>query len=193
MPGRHQFDRGPADFDRTQRFVISFVYTTPSLKGSSKWVQYVAGNWGLTGIFTYQTGFPFTATYGKDISGTALSTDRPVQLASNVYGSGACGAAAPCVDWLVPSAFGPPAPGTFGNMGKGSLRGPDSITYNGGATKDFPLPGERLKFQFRAEFFNLFNRVNFNNPAASVSGAGFGRITGAGDPRIGQLALKLLF
>ena len=193
MPGRHQFDRGPSDFDRTQRFVGSFVYTLPEFSHASPALRYFAGGWGLTGIFTAQTGYPFTVTYGKDASGTALGSDRTVQLSSTVYGSGACGTAAPCVDWLVPSAFGAPAAGTFGNMGKGSLRGPNSIAYNGGLTKDFPLRGERLKFQFRAEYFNLFNRVNFNNPATSLSGAGFGRITGSGDPRIGQLALKLLF
>ena len=193
MPGRHQYDRGPADFDRTQRLVASFVYQTPALKGSPAVLRYLAGGWGVNGIFTAQTGSPFTPTYGKDASGTALSTDRPVLLDSHVYGSGACGTQAPCVDWLVASAFGAPAVGTYGNIGKGALRGPKSITYNGGLTKDFPLTTERMKLQFRAEFFNLFNRVNLNNPASSLTGAGFGRITGAGDPRIGQLALKFLF
>jgi hypothetical protein len=108
------------------------------------------------------------------------------------------------VDYLDPNAFGAPAAGTFGNIGKGSLRGPNLISYNGGLVKDFPLRKESMKFQFRAEFFNLFNRVNFSNPATSLTGAGFGRITttlgtglgitGApGDPRIGQLALKFVF
>jgi len=193
FPGRHQFDRGPSDFDRTQRFVASFVYNLPALSKAPAAVRFVAGGWGLTGIFTAQTGYPFTVTYGKDASGTALGSDRTVQLSSAVYGSGACGATANCVDWLVPSAFGAPAAGTYGNMGKGSLRGPNSIAYNGGLVKDFPLHNERLRFQFRAEYFNLFNRVNFNNPASSLTGAGFGQITGSGDPRIGQLALKLVF
>jgi hypothetical protein len=52
---------------------------------------------------------------------------------------------------------------------------------------------ELLQIQFRAEFFNFFNRANFNNPSNSVSGAGFGSIRSALDPRIGQLALKVLF
>ncbi|HTS28564.1 MAG TPA: carboxypeptidase regulatory-like domain-containing protein [Bryobacteraceae bacterium] len=193
FPGRHQFDRGPSDFDRTHRFVASFVYYLPSLSHAPAALRYIAGGWGLTGIITAQTGYPFTVTYGKDVSGTALSTDRPVLLASTTIGPGACGTAAPCVDYLVPTAFGTPAAGTFGNLGKGSLRGPNSITYNGGLSKEFPLYKERVRLQFRAEYFNLFNRVNFNNPATSVTGAGFGRITGAGDPRIGQLALKLIF
>src|SRR5262249_12681709 len=132
MPGRHQFDRGPSDFDRTQRFVASFVYNLPALGSAPAAVRYVVGGWGLTRLLTAQTGYPFTVTYGKDISGTALGSDRPVLLSDVVYGSGACGTAAPCVDWINPNAFGAPAAGTFGNLGKGSLRGPNSITYNGG-------------------------------------------------------------
>ena len=204
LPGRHQFDRGPSDFDRTHRVVASFVYSLPALRSSPAAVRYLVGGWGLSGIFTGQTGYPFTVTYGKDASGTALSSDRAVLLSNATIGSGACGTAAPCVDYLVPSAFGAPAAGTYGNLGKGSLRGPNLISYNGGLTKDFPLFKERVRFQFRAEYFNLFNRVNFSNPATSLTGAGFGRITSTlgtgvgitgapGDPRIGQLALKLLF
>jgi len=52
---------------------------------------------------------------------------------------------------------------------------------------------EYLRLQFRAEFFNTANRANFNNPNVTQSGSGFGSITSASDPRIGQLALKLLF
>jgi hypothetical protein len=67
------------------------------------------------------------------------------------------------------------------------------ITYDGGLFKDIPLHGERYRVQFRAEFFNLFNRVNFSDPGTTISSAGFGSIKGANDPRIGQLALKFLF
>ncbi len=204
MPGRHQFDRGPSDFDRTHRLVASFVYNLPGLTSAPLAVRYIAGGWSLSGILTAETGYPFTVTYGKDASGTALGTDRPVLLSNDVYGAGACGSSAPCVNYLMASAFGAPAAGTFGNLGKGSLRGPDLISYNGGLLKDFPLLRERMKLQFRAEFFNLFNRANFSNPATSLTGAGFGRITSTlgtgvgitgapGDPRIGQLALKLVF
>lgn len=58
--------------------------------------------------------------------------------------------------------------------------------------KNFPIR-EELGFQFRAEFFNVFNHTNLNNPTASVSGSGFGTISGSGSPRIGQLALKMTF
>jgi hypothetical protein len=52
---------------------------------------------------------------------------------------------------------------------------------------------QRVGVQFRAEFFNLFNNVNFNAPNSNVSSAQFGRITSALDPRIIQFGLKLLF
>jgi len=192
LPGRHQFDRGVSEFDHTHRFVGSFSWALPALTGSPAAVRFVAGGWQLSGLFSAQSGGPITITAGKDQSGTALGTDRGV-LTGNGYGSGACGSAKPCVDWLNPNSFAVPAAGTYGSLSKGALRGPNLLTYDGGLLKDFRVHGEHMKFQFRAEFFNLFNRVNFNNPSTSISGAGFGRITGAGDPRIGQLALKFLF
>jgi hypothetical protein len=114
------------------------------------------------------------------------------------------------VDYLNPAAFTTPGTGTFGNVGKGALRGPNLITYDGGLFKDIPLKKERVRIQFRAEFFNLFNRVNFYNPGATpssstniqanspsasaqVTASGFGSLRAAFDPRIGQLALKVVF
>jgi hypothetical protein len=85
-----------------------------------------------------------------------------------------------------------PALGTFGDMAKGTLRGPGFFNWDVGLFKRFPIR-ERWSLQFRAEFFNTFNRVNLNNPVSTVSAGGFGSITSARDPRIGQLALKLLF
>lgn len=77
-------------------------------------------------------------------------------------------------------------------MGKGLLRGPDLMNVDTGFSKNIPVR-ERMQIQLRGEFFNLFNRANFNNPNSSASGGGFGSIRGAADPRIGQLVLKLLF
>lgn len=208
-PGRHQFDRGVSEFDHTQRMVTSFVWDLPKLSHAPAIARYAVGGWQLTGLLTAQSGGPITVSAGKDQSGTALGYDRGVAVSNNVYGPGACGNSAPCVNYLNPAAFALPAVGTFGNLGKDALRGPNLITYDGGLFKDFPIRSERVRIQFRAEFFNLFNRVNLFNPgqsssggggftpnasqAASISGAGFGSIRGAYDPRIGQLALKVIF
>jgi hypothetical protein len=82
--------------------------------------------------------------------------------------------------------------GTYGNLAKGTLRGPGFFNTDLGAFKNFSIK-EHLQLQFRAEFFNFFNRANFNIPNTTVSGGGFGNILSARDPRIGQLALKVLF
>jgi hypothetical protein len=152
-----------------------------------------AGGWQWTGIFAYHTGVPITILAGKDLTQTATGQDRANYLGGNPYGPGACGSSVRCVNYLVPSAFGLPATGTLGNIGKGMFRGPNLVNWDTGVFKEFPVRGERLRFQLRGEFFNVLNRANFNNPGVTQSAGGFGSITSAGDPRISQLALKLLF
>jgi hypothetical protein len=83
--------------------------------------------------------------------------------------------------------------GTFGTTGKGSLRGPGYFNWDMALSKRFPLRGERIQLLFRAEYFNVFNRANFNDPTVSLSGSGFGQILSAQDPRIGQLSMKVVF
>lgn len=197
FPGRHQDDYGPADFDHPQRVVVSYVWDLPKLNGRNALLRYAVGGWQWTGIVTAMSGGPFTVFAGKDQSQTGLGEDRANFTGINPYGGNGCGFSAPCVNYLNPAAFSLPAIGTFGNIGKGSLRGPNYIDFDSGLFKEFPFAAERVHLQFRAEFFNVFNRVNFNNPANSTtpsfSAGGFGTLTSAQDPRIGQLALKLLF
>jgi hypothetical protein len=84
--------------------------------------------------------------------------------------------------------------GTFGNSGRNSLLGPSYFDTDISAVKNFPfLPREGSKVQFRADVFNLFNNVPFNNPTASSVSSTFGRITSAGNAKQVQLALRLEF
>jgi Carboxypeptidase regulatory-like domain len=197
-PFLHQMDFGRSDFDHKHAVVLSYVWQLPGLRGSNKYSRNLLGGWTASGILTAQSGGPITVLAGADRSQTALNADRGVLL-GEPKGPGACQNVAPCVDFLNPSSFALPAIGTFGNMGKGSINGPDLTTWDMGFFKDIPLHSERYRLQFRAEFFNIFNRVNFNNlvfagsPTNAVGGGGFGQILGAGDPRIGQLALKVFF
>ncbi len=194
FPGRHQLDRGRSEFDHTHRFVTSYVWALPQLSGANKFVRTIAGGWQLNGIVTLQSGGPLTIVAGKDQSATGLGSDRANYVGGvNPYGSSACGASGTCIGYLVPSAFSLPATGTIGNVGKGALRGPNLMNWDTGIFKEFRLVKEAYKLQFRGEFFNTLNRVNFNNPGVTSSAGGFGSITGAGDPRIGQLAVKFLF
>ena len=125
-----------------------------------------------------------------------------------MYGGNACtgvSGTAACKNWLNPSSFSLPLPASttpaaiyaaypyrFSNAAKGSLRGPGNFDWDMGVHKDYTVH-EPLKLHFRAEFFNAFNHPNFSDPNATLTGAGFGAVTAAGNPRIGQLALKLNF
>jgi len=191
FPYRHQMDYGPNTYDLTHRLVASYVYNLPKLAGANRWERVGLGNWQWSGIFTAQSGLPITVLAGVDESQTTLGEDRGVQIGP-AFGGNACGTSAPCVNSLNPSSFQLPAVGTYGSAGKGMLRGPNLINWDMGVFKGIPIT-ERWKLQFRAEFFNTFNRVNFSNPGATVSASSFGKIMGAGSPRIGQLALKLIF
>jgi len=205
MPNFKSLDQGPSDFDHRQNLVISYLWRLPALAHASRPVRQIAGGWAIAGVTTAQTGGPLTLFAGIDRSLTGISKDSVQLLSQNVYQSGPCANQAPCVNWLVPSSFGLPTLGTFGNLGKGTLRGPGMFNTDAGFYKDF-MAGEHMTVQFRAEFFNLFNRANFITPCNfsppgysagslgdTLSGAGFGNILAAYDPRIGQLALKIRF
>jgi hypothetical protein len=199
FPHADGLDYGRADFDRTHRFVISYVYQLPTPNRAGKAVRLIAGGWQTSGVFQAQTGLPLTVTAGQDRSQTGLGVDRAV-LVGPALGPGACGASAPCVNYLLPASFQlPPTAATapayinsFGNLGKGAFSGPGAMTWDLGVFRSLSVR-EHLTVQLRGEFFNVLNHANFNNPTATISSGGFGSISGAGDPRIGQLALKILF
>ena len=184
-------DRGPSDFDRRHRFVGSFVWKLPLMTDASRLARTILGGWELTSLFQAQTGGPLTIKAGRDQSQTGLTFDRAL-LTGSPYGAGGCVNVAPCVEYLNPGSFALPTIGGFGDVGKGLLRAPNSITLDSGFFRTISV-SEHFQVQLRAEFFNLLNRVNFNSPTNSVSSAGFGSIRGSSDPRIGQLALKLFF
>jgi hypothetical protein len=179
------------------------VWQSSRLKGSPWYVKHTLGGWQVSGILTAQTGDAFTIYAGTDRSATN-GKDRAVVI-SGLSGGDACLGATNCRTWFNPAAFAPPlsAVGTpadiyaaypfkYGNAGKNAVRGPGFFNWDMGLAKDFQLR-ETLSLQFRGEFFNTFNHVNYGDPVSTISSAGFGSIRSASDPRIGQLALKLRF
>ncbi len=192
FPNFKSLDTGPPDFDRTNVFSGSYIWTLPRLTEGNGALKAVLNGWQTTGIFQVQSGEPLTIGAGQDISKTNLNEDRAQFSGGQAYGSGACKPNSACKDYLTPSVFALPATGTFGNVVKGSFRGPGYFDWDAGLIRSFPLH-ESTSLDFRAEYFNLLNRTNFLNPVTSVSSADFGGITSANDPRIAQLSLKLLF
>ncbi|MCU1261793.1 MAG: TonB-dependent receptor, plug, partial [Bryobacterales bacterium] len=192
LPNFQQDDRGRSDFDRRHVFVSSYVWQTPSLTSVNRALRAVAGAWEISGVISAQSGGPLTIYAGKDQSLTASGKDRAQVVNTQVYQSGACANNSPCINFLNPSSFALPATGQFGNAGKGEFTGPGFFNWDLGLFKNFQV-SERYRVQFRSEFFNLPNHTRFQNPVTTVTGAGFGQILSANDPRIVQLALKIFF
>ena len=90
------------------------------------------------------------------------------------------------------AAFTSNTRGQYGNLGGYVLTGPGAATFDFSIFKSFPIR-ERANLQFRTEFFNMFNRVNFSNPNTAQNSGNFGVITAAGAARELQFGLKLLF
>lgn len=189
QPGRDEFDSGNSAFDHTHRAVVSYVWDLPRFSnGDSGLLNKLLNGWQYTGIFQYQTGDRLTIFSGRDNSLTGIRRDRAILTGESPERP----AGADVTQFLNPAAFALNPIGTFGTVGKGRFHGPNLINWDMGIFKNTSI-SERINTQFRAEFFNAFNRTNFNAPGTTVSSGNFGRILSAQDPRIIQLGFKVLF
>jgi hypothetical protein len=184
-------DRAVSDFNFPNRFVASAIWQLPGASMRNAVARTIAGGWEVNGIFTVQSGAPFSVTSGVDNSQSAINADR-ANLVGNPSLSGDRSKSDVIRQYFNTAAFTVNPVGTFGNAGRNILIGPRTVNLDFGAVKSFRIT-ERYKLQFRAESFNIFNHANLMNPTANVSSANFGVITSAGAPRVIQLALKLNF
>jgi hypothetical protein len=180
--------RGVSDFNVPHRFVLNYLWQLPSPKEGV--MKALLGGWETSAIWNWQSGFPLTIVSNDDRSLTAVGNDLADVTKKPSYTSGSRGAR--IAHWFDTTAFASATLGTFGNAGRNILRGPGTFNVDFSAHKLFIIR-ERLRLQYRAEFFNVFNHTLLNNPNSSVNDSNFGRITSARDPRIIQMALKLIF
>ncbi len=204
-------ERGPSTFDVQQAFSAS-VFQDLHVDGIP-FLQYVTrkvtAGWQLLSISTITSGLPFTVYSGVQQTGVGSNgVDRPDQVAQpslstnrkireDYFGDGANNASFFSIPVGVPGGSGPNS-GRFGSLGRDTFRGPALHNFDFGLIKDTPFGtrgnGELINLQFRAEFFNLFNVVNFGLPSNIVKGSGFGEISRtAANSRQIQFSLKLLF
>jgi hypothetical protein len=192
-------ERGRSNFDVRHRMSVSYSYALPFGAGK-RWLSNggaaaaIFGAWESFGIVTLQSGRPFTVALQStlDNSNTGFANlgfngnDRP-----NLVGNPKLSNPTP-ERWFNTAAFTTPAFGTFGSAGRNIVDGPGYANVNFSLLKNIGLT-ESVKLQFRAESFNLFNRVNFDLPDNFVGSPSFGRIRSAQQPRRIQFGLKLLF
>jgi carboxypeptidase family protein len=199
-------NRGPAAFSLHHQFGTNFSYALPFGSGkrfgsgASGLMNRFIGGWQWNGIVTAQGGFPLTPQIGFNNSGTGDNnvTDVP-SWNPNFKGPVILGKRD---QWFNPQAFIMPTVGTFGNLGRGSLRGPGLVNVDTSFFKMIKI-SERVDMQLRAEAFNILNHPNYGYPNAvlysgnsssfsSVSTAGATTFTSTFSRQL-QLALKLMF
>jgi hypothetical protein len=165
----------------------------------------LVSGWQLFGLGTLTSGSPFTIYSGVQQTGAGSNqADRPDQIGKPVlstgrtvredyFGLSAANASFFSIPIGVPGGTGPNR-GRFGSLGRNTFRGPAFHNFDVSLIKETPFMRDALKLQFRAEFFNVFNLVNFGLPANIVLGPGFGLINRtAGTSRQIQFSLKLLY
>lgn len=190
-----------------QSVAITVIYRLPTLEHSNGFVRNVIGGWSFDDITTFRSGTSLTPSLGEARAGLALRPD-PVPGAHvdgpKIWKNNA----APNQMWFNTNAFGCPGVaattpgncgtftaasyGLYGHVQTGVIRGPGQEIYNMALFKTFDIL-EKAHLEFRAEAFNAFNHTNPSNPNTSLSSSSYGKITGALDPRIMELALRLKF
>src|ERR1022692_2820631 len=204
-------DKGPSNFDVKHALAFSLFQDlhadrVPFLRPLGKTLT---AGWQLLGIGTLLSGSPFTIYSGIQQTGAgSMGTDRPDQIGTPVlstsrkvredyFGLGANNASFFSIPIDVPGGTGPNS-GVFGALGRNTFRGPAFHNFDLALIKDTPLAERagvaRASLQFRAEFFNVFNIVNFGLPSNIVLGPGFGEISRtAGNSRQIQFSLKVIY
>jgi hypothetical protein len=221
-------NRGVSSFDFTHRFVLSYLWDLPrpAFASRSTTGRLLLSHWQMAGIITAMSGQPFDivdSASGSFYFGANSGLSRPNwapgatrdTATNNVPGEYFFNPFAfvrPVVQngQLISSSNGTAVAGAqgtdIGNVGRNPLRGPRQSNVDFSVIKRFPL-GETKSIEFRAEFFNLFNQVNFDVPIGNLTAAvvdqnsgqiidpgDFGRITStSNNPRLIQFALKFNF
>jgi Carboxypeptidase regulatory-like domain/TonB-dependent Receptor Plug Domain len=177
-------DYGRASFDVRHSAVLQATYDFPfgrsNSSGEEPWVNRLVRNWQASGIVTLQSGLPFTPQLSYNPSNDG-DTRNPVRPSRNPGFIGPVILGGPD-QYFNPLAFMQPLPGTYGNIGRNVLEGPGLAQADLSLARRFSL-SERLGLQFRAEFFNLFNRTNLNTPIPVV----YASATGGPSPTAGVI------
>lgn len=199
-----QLSRGLSSFDIAHSFVVSYGYLLPIDRLSGNRWQRLTGGWRLMGITRFATGLPVNLTVLGDQSLTGMTFGHwevPVYTGAPLNFQDPRSRK----PYFNINAFQVAPPGVLNTAGHSFFHGPGINNWDMSLIKETKI-SERFSVEFRAEFFNVFNHTQFENPTSesagqfqdvtsfgNISSSIFGVITQARDPRIGQLALKVLF
>jgi hypothetical protein len=206
QPFNRQADWGKCVSDTRLNFNLSLVAHSPWKLASP--AGRILNNWELAPLIHASGGQPLLVVTGTDNSLTGLGNDRPNFTGQSPFaGNVPCAKTAPCLQFLNPAAFTPNPTGTYGDLARNAVRGPDYFGFDLALSRTLKL-SERFGLEVRAEAFNILNHPSFVGQFApsgqppgttygtlsqALNASTFGQITGAYDPRILQFALKVHF
>ena len=181
----NSLDWGLSSGDRTHVLISSYVWDLPIARKAVGWRRKLFRDWQVAGITSFQSGNPLTVTISPDRAGVGDGgqfpmLEGPVRRMETIS------------QWFNTNVFALPALGTFGNAGRGLVRGPGINNWDMCFSKRTALR-ENVTLQFRGEFFNLFNHPQYSAVSTTFGSGSFGQVTSARDPRITQLGLRLEF
>jgi hypothetical protein len=198
-PSNLRLEKSLTSFDAAQRLVVSYVADLPFGKG-----QHFLGNvhgigekvlsgWGVAGVTTFQSGLPLALTTASNLTSSLGGGSRPNVINPNVAISGS--AQSRLAQWFNTAAFAQPPAFKFGSESRTDpvLRAAGIANYDFTVVKKTALT-ERFNLEFRTEFFNLFNRVQFADAGTSLGNPQFGIVSSTQNlPRLVQFGLRLNF
>ena len=196
------YDYGLLEWDSPHVLVINYIYDLPRLgkRLGNRWLGWVADNWQISGITSFQSGYPFTPGFstsdGQDITGSTLGArivvtgDPRLPKSEKTFERN-----------FRTEMFARPPLRSFGNAGIGILRQPGINNWDLSVSKRIPVGSEQRYLQFRSEFYNTWNHTQFSNvdstarfdAAGRQINANFGAFTATREPRKIQLSLRFMF
>jgi len=210
----HELFRAVSDYDVAHRIAFSGGWDMPFDKMWASGPKRLVKGWSLYPIVTWRTGFPLdisaqlpnrrtvpgpsgagdSALVRADVASQNIATYDPHQIQSiNVMGTPTSGnfyfdaSQFSAVDQTTNLAD------PYGSYPRNHLRGPGRSNFDLELAKITPLAGERMKLEFRAEFFNILNKAEFQDPQTNIDSSQFGQVSSTYDPRIIQFGLRLSF
>ncbi len=202
----YRYAYGPASMNTPHIFIANYVYDLPFFKNQRGVLGHILGGWELSGVTTVESGQSLTVRQGSDPfnssdwknapgtypGGIGIDPSPIVPRADLVPGASLQGPEK-VTQWFNTAAF-TNAIGHFGTSGRGILLGPHYQNWDMSGLKNFRI-SERVRMQFRGEFFNAFNHTNFTQSGliVNLAASNFGQVTAAHNPRNIQLGLKLYF
>lgn len=188
-------------FDVPQRFVVGYTVDLPFGQGG-KWLSHggtalntVVGGWSVNGITTLQSGFPVAIVAQGNFTSTFGGGNTRPNLVAGCDRTESGSAQSKLKKWFNTQCFTQPGSFSFGDETRAdsAIRTAGIVNWDGAVVKRF-RGGEHFNLQFRAEFFNLFNRVQFGSPAPQLGSSQFGQVSSQeNNPRLVQFGLRASF